>query len=443
MATPNNVTTSAINYQNAGNLTGDAASQNSALANIINPPAKIPDAPPAKADYTQALIKQILGQNTSSRWTGQGHGSAQANAADMAKILSDIGISDIKQFGKFTKTGINETVTPDGKGGFVDQRGKAVDPKLVSSQMAGESEGGYYTEYVAPIGTQEVFGNKVTKQEVPVTYSGRQSGNFFGGTYAGKGNTGYGVQFDSQGNPIFYTQGASSNDLVNMLQGNPLLTAIAQAGAAYIGGPAGTAALAAAMGKKPADILKSAALSFAGGKLGSAISGAEGITNVLGEAGTKIAANTAKNIVSSGGKVDPVQALLNNVINSGVDKFSSSVFGADNLIPKELQGILTTAAKAKLAGQPVNQSIVNSVARQALSTNDGSESNQVATAPAATPAIPATQYAAAPIQSDTSPIQLMTDVFGTDISRAQKSGARGYEFSGGGNIDELLQLLRS
>ena len=413
---------------------------NSALENIMGPPAKIPA---AKPDYTQALINQILGQNTSSRWTGQGHGSAQANAADMAKILSGIGISDIKQFGKVVKKDVPTEVRPDGRGGFVNpQTGKAVDPSLVTStSMSGEA--GDSMMYTAPVGTQEGWGNKLTGEFVPNTYSERQTGNFFGGTFAGKGNTGYGVQLDAQGNPRFYTQGASSNDLVTMFKDNPLLGTAAQIGAAYFGGPAGTAALSAAMGKKPADILKSAALSYAGGKLGSAISGVEGITDILGETGTKIAANTAKNIVSSGGKVDPVKALLNNVVGAGVDKFSSSLFGTDNLIPKELQGILNTAATAKLTGQPVTPSVVNSVTRQALNTNDGSASNQEANAPASNTALPATQYAAAPVQSDTSPIQLMTDVFGTDISRAQKTGARGYGFSGGGNIDELLQLLRS
>jgi hypothetical protein len=37
----------------------------------------------------------------------------------------------------------------------------------------------------------------------------------------------------------------------------------------------------------------------------------------------------------------------------------------------------------------------------------------------------------------------MTDVFGTDISAPQKIDARTYKFSAGGDIDELLRLLRS
>jgi len=54
-----------------------------------------------------------------------------------------------------------------------------------------------------------------------------------------------------------------------------------------------------------------------------------------------------------------------------------------------------------------------------------------------------TQSVATTGQSDTGPIQLMTDIFGTDISKAQKTGARGYGFSAGGDIDELLRLLRN
>lgn len=118
-------------------------------------------AAPVKTGPSDALIQQILGSN-SDKWTGQGYGSAQANAADMAKILSGIGITDISQFGQL----------PDGS-----------------------------------------YGNKVTGQAVPNTYSERQTGNAWGGTFQGKGNTGYRVSFDAQGNPQFYTTGASSSDV--------------------------------------------------------------------------------------------------------------------------------------------------------------------------------------------------------------------------------------
>jgi hypothetical protein len=219
----------------------------------------------AAAVAAEKLTQQILDQNLTSKWSG-GFGPQDA-AKDMARILSDLAITDINQFGKL--------------------------------------EGGR-------------FGNKVTGQGTPNTYSERQKGDFFGGTFAGKGNTGYGVKFQPDGTPIFYTQGASSNDLVNMFQQDPILGAIAQIGAAYFGGPMGTAALNAAMGKSPQDILKAAALSYAGNAAGSAVSGMEGITDILGETGTNIASNVAKQFVGSGGQnVDPVKALLGSGVING------------------------------------------------------------------------------------------------------------------------------
>jgi hypothetical protein len=149
---------------------------------------------PAQPDYIDSLSKQILGQGMTDKWTGQGFGSAEANARDMAKILAGIGITDISQFGPITEQ-VQEIVGTDDGGNPI-----------------------YDTQ------TRNTFGNKLTGQAVPLTYSGRQTGNFFGGTYEGKGNTGYGVQFDEQGNPFFYTQGASSSDVGKLA---PLL-AIAQ-----------------------------------------------------------------------------------------------------------------------------------------------------------------------------------------------------------------------
>ncbi len=126
-----------------------------------------------------SLVQQILATSDSSKWTGEGFGSAESNAKDMAKILAGIGITDIKQFGKVTQ----EIPTYDENG---NQNG-----------------------------TQKVegFGNKLTNQVVPNTYGERQSGNAFGGTYSGKGNTGYRVEFDANGNPVFFTTSASSSDV--------------------------------------------------------------------------------------------------------------------------------------------------------------------------------------------------------------------------------------
>lgn len=216
-------------------------------------------------DYKQLIKKQILGQGLTGKWSGAGHGSAEANADDMARILSSIGITDIKQFGKVPKyepvqeigktyngnqvvqlydedAGTSRNVIRQPDGG-ADEEGNPTykmvdvpkDAKLETNYGFAQDngEGGVsYTpvdpskvktvdgQVVADTG-QTTFGNKETGQAVPNTYSERQTGNFFGGTFEGKGNTGYGVQFDSQGNPIFYTQGASSSDLGNIA---PLLS---------------------------------------------------------------------------------------------------------------------------------------------------------------------------------------------------------------------------
>jgi hypothetical protein len=124
------------------------------------------------------LTNQILGQGTTANWSGEGKGSPEANAADMAGILDSIGITDVNQLGRL----------PDGS-----------------------------------------FGNKLTGQPVPTTYGERQTGNAFGGTFSGSGNTGYRVEFDATGTPLFYTTGASSSDVPSWVA--PALVL----GAAYFG----------------------------------------------------------------------------------------------------------------------------------------------------------------------------------------------------------------
>jgi hypothetical protein len=125
------------------------------------------------------LSKQILGQKLTDKWSGEGFGSAEANARNMAEILADAGISDINQFGKWT---VEEDVP------YSDEYGSGVTKQ-----------------------TKEVFGNKITKTPVAQTYASDPTA--WGGTYAGKGNTGYRVQFGPDGTPYFYTTGGSSSDL--------------------------------------------------------------------------------------------------------------------------------------------------------------------------------------------------------------------------------------
>ena len=257
-----------------------------------------------------ALTKQILAQGTKG-WSGEGFGSAEANAKNMAEILAGIGITDIRQFGQFeTTVNKQQTVYPEYRtidegdstrsvptgryyipqyslsGDNEVMTGKEyVDPAYVTkaNSISGDNE---VTTYTASIPTkQTVYGNKVTGQVVPSTYGERQTGNAWGGTFAGKGNTGYRVEFAPDGTPVFYTTGASSKDSF-LSDISPLLSiglgfALPGVGAA-IGSAlgAGTGLAANALGNavigglmaeaQGGDFLKGALTSAAGSALGAA-----------------------------------------------------------------------------------------------------------------------------------------------------------------------------
>jgi hypothetical protein len=126
------------------------------------------------AENVDKLAKQILAQNTTNAWKGDV--KPETSARYMADDLAKSGITDISQVGK-GDTGIINTVTGE---------------KLISS------------------------------------YGERTKGNLWSGSYEGKGNTGFGVQFTETGKPIFYTEGASSSTLKK-----DLLKAAVIAGAAF------------------------------------------------------------------------------------------------------------------------------------------------------------------------------------------------------------------
>jgi hypothetical protein len=183
----------------------DVESQNAGLANIIN------TAPPTSTkwgkydvqnDVVNNLVQQLQKQQAGGMakyYQGEGFGSIDANTLDMARNLAASGVTDINQVDKTTVT----------------------DPGFYTT-----TEGG---DQWTPEQTRDVIVNKATGEPLISNYAERTGGNLWSGTFAGKGNTGYGVDFDSQGNPLFYTQGASSNDLAALLQD---LGPIAQVGLA-------------------------------------------------------------------------------------------------------------------------------------------------------------------------------------------------------------------
>ena len=233
------------------------AASNQATTNAVDTEPKILSTP--------SLAEQILASSDPTKWTGEGFGSAQANAADMAKILGAAGITNINQLGV-------KTVTVPG-----------------TAYWSGSDNGDYVT---TPDTTQQVYYNKDTGQAITPGYD-RAGGNIFSGTFAGAGSTGYGVQYDAQGNPHFYTQyGGSTSDAGTIA---PILGIAAAAFGvpALIGGalaPAAGAATQAALGGAVlgggisgvagGNVLQGALLGGAGGYLGSQLSGTQMPTDI-------------------------------------------------------------------------------------------------------------------------------------------------------------------
>jgi len=310
------------------------------------------------------LIKQILASSNTSKWSGQGYGSAEKNAADMARILAGIGITDIKQFGKVPQyapareayktyngqpvrdvvdeeTGVAKRFIVEPDGG-VDEEGYptsrvvdipkdaklqsvyTVDVGLDETKEVDESKVKTVDGKLVADTGQTTFGNKETGQVVPNTYTERQTGNFFGGTYEGKGNTGYGVQFDAKGNPIFYTQGASSSDIGQLA---PLLTM-----ASFI------------PGLQPFAMAANAAIAAKQGNPLGVITNLAGMGGLAGISGMSDIANAAKyaNVLKSG---DPLAILMAGANASGV----TDVGGFDlKDISKTIGGV-----KALQSGDPL------------------------------------------------------------------------------------------
>lgn len=301
------------------------------------------------------LIQQILGQNTTDKWTGEGYGGAEANAKAMAKLLADAGITDIRQFGKVDKyepvevTGYslngNTVQNPskgvfyeeipqyDGEGGIQGFQRRNLSPQEIAQVQPQygiveyDADGGRSVRQVTNVTekdgqlvgvTGQTYGNKETGQAIE-SGSGRwqrQGGeDLFSGTGEGEGNTGFRVQFSPDGTPVFYTTKGSSSDLADIMPivqlglmatgaggalGNALLGAGANQiaagalGGALLGG--GTAALSGQ------NVLKGALLGGAGGALSGYLNPAtgeisatptEGAIPLTGEELSGLGANTA------------------------------------------------------------------------------------------------------------------------------------------------------
>lgn len=330
------------------------------------------------------LTKQILGQGNIANW--QGGVDAQTAAKDMAKIMAGIGITDINQFGKVIQTGLQEDVRPDGRGGFVNLKGQQVDPAGVTPlEMDGNIVG-----YSSPTGTQETFGNKETGQVVPNTYAERQTGNAFGGTYEGKGNTAYRVDVGADGKPVFYTTGASSRDDISAFA--PIIAAaltpvLGPAAASLLGPTASTLATGALTGAMVGggtaaitgdSVLKGALLGGAGGALGDYLKTAGGAT--LGDA-----SDIAMQMADSGATLPEIEAALTNsgfspsVVAESLKDAANVLTPTATNIPSSIPSLLDTVSVVAPSTTPTLSNLLT-----AASTIPSITANQV-TSPVTTP----------------------------------------------------------
>jgi hypothetical protein len=371
------------------------------------------------SEATTNLTQQILGQNITDKWSGQGWGTAQANAADMARVLATAGITDIKQFGKVDKyepvaeigksyngnrvyqTGADEYGNNDGSYYYreptneTDSDGNVVyravmvpkDAKLDS--LYGLFNGEEYnpvdsSKVVVRNGapttvTGKTWGNKETGQAVDSGYGRWQwqgGDNLFGGTGEGKGNTGYRVQLAPDGTPIFYTTYGSSNDLAKLVSDigpiGQVALAVATGGLSIPQQIAANLAMNVLSGKDLGDALKSAAISFAGAQipgLDAMKDGASFITNLgLSPELTSTLTNAFQNAavsgagaLLSGGNVG--EAMMRGAVTGGtngaVNALMGNIAGFSDLTPAQ-QKIATNAVTGLISGKPLDQIVINS-----------------------------------------------------------------------------------
>jgi hypothetical protein len=235
-----------------------------------------------------------LAQNTTNAWKGDV--KPETAARYMADDLAKSGITDISQVGK-GDTGIINTVTGE---------------KLVSG------------------------------------YGERTKGNLWSGSYEGKGNTGFGVQFTETGKPIFYTEGASSSTLKK-----DLLKAAVIAGAAF--GIVGPEAFSGIFGSAPAAATALGAeaaatgltLAELGGTAG-AVGGTTAATGLLSGGAGATALGTGLTAGSS------LSGLTAGSTLSGLTAGTGALTGANTLLGGAALGStlggLTTGAGALTAG---------------------------------------------------------------------------------------------
>jgi len=234
------------------------------------------------------IASQILAQGTTDKWGGEGYGSATKNAYDMGVMLAGQGIKDINDFGQRTNA-------------------------------SGEKE----------------FFNKATGEAIKPFYD-RAGDNIWGGTFAGKDSTAYGVEFDATGKPLFYSQyGGDSADVPSWVV--PALVL----GGAYFGLDAsgllsGTAGTAGTAGLSALDAGLGVYGTGAAGTAGSIAGGLSALDAGMGVYGT---GGTAGGLAGGLSALDAGMGVYPNTGNIGLSALDAGMGvypNTGNVIPSAL-----------------------------------------------------------------------------------------------------------
>jgi hypothetical protein len=254
------------------------------------------------------IANQILAQGTTDKWAGEGFGSPQKNAYDMAVMLAGQGFTDINQFG--------ERTNPEGK--------------------------------------KEYF-NKSTGEAVK-SYYDRAGDDIWGGTFAGKDSTAYGVSFDPAGKPLFYSKsGGDSADVPSWV-----VPALAIGGAIYgLGGLEGllggssattaglTAAEAAGLGLTAAE---ASALGLSAAEFAAAAGTAGAVAGTVGATGLTAAELAAYDLALGGaGGTAGATSLASALTTGATIPTITSLTGGSGLLTGAAGGITAESVAAKLA----------------------------------------------------------------------------------------------
>lgn len=345
------------------------------------------DAVAKRQETINYLTRQILDQNTTKYWTGEGYGSYEANARGIATWLNNVGITDIKQFA-VKQEPITEQVEVIGKqingnkvfaiaddygGGstYIQQDAKTGQQIEITKEQYDKASPLYgkriFSGWDSGDSFEAVDQSKVTvnKDGTAIYDTGRKRGVYvnkdtgqvmsdieYGGrgfhyvgdevdyngdpskpnqvaqTFAGKGGTGISVQFAQDGTPYFFTHyTGSSSDW-------------------------GDVAPIIAFGLAATGI---------GGLVGGALTSAAGVTTAAGfSAGTVATASAVAGSAVIGGTLaelaggDFLKGAVSGAISAGVgNTFAAdigSMLGLEGKLAEQVGGAILAGAKAEISG---------------------------------------------------------------------------------------------